>query len=612
VDERGSGPSRELEEARREAAYYRRIAEEAGRRRLREAEALSELLDRAQQAERELQRARDELERRVDERTQELTVANAHLSRVVAERERAEVALRASEEAFRSFMANFPGLAYIAEANGTLVFANEGFRTLLGLDPDAMPGRTLAQCFPEPFALKAAQDDRRVLATGRAEQIDDEHAGRSFTTHKFVIPRADGAPRLGGLTLDVTDARRSEEERRWLERQMEQAQRTESLGVLAGGIAHDFNNLLATIRGNVALLRADAPAGSEAEACLADVESAARTAAGLCQQMLAYAGRAPFVAEPLDLALLVQDMVQLLRSSVSRKLGVELRLAEGLPLLRGDPSQLRQVVMNLVINAAEAMGEEGDGSVTVTTGAVWAGPDRLREAMLGEKLPEGRYVFLEVADTGCGMDLATQRRIFEPFFTTKFTGRGLGLSAVLGIIRQLRGGIELESAPGRGTRFRVLFPAIETVAPPVAPGPREDWTGEGLVLVVDDEPAIRRALGKMLGRIGFEALEAPGGAEAIELYRSNPGRIRAAIVDLTMPHVDGVETLRALRRLDPGAYVVIASGYAEGEAEARLGGERPDAFMQKPFGLVALRERLRGVLDRPARGGERREPGGVP
>jgi signal transduction histidine kinase len=598
VGGRPPDPSRELEDARREAAYYRRLAEEAGSRRLREAEALSRLLDRAQQAERELQAARDELERRVEGRTAELTVANAHLKRVVAERERAEVALRASEEAFRSFMAHFPGLAYIKEADTTNVFANEGFRTYLGLEPEALRGKTNAESFPEPFASEITRDDLRVLATGRAEHLAEDFGGRCWSTHKFVIPRADGAPRLGGLTLDVTAARRSEEERRRLERQMEQAQRTESLGVLAGGIAHDFNNLLAAIQANVVFLRTQRPDSGVVEACLADVESAARTAAGLCQQMLAYAGRAPFVAEPLDLGVLVRDMVQLLRSTVSRKLGLDLRLAEGLPLLRGDPSQLRQVVMNLVINAAESMGD-GVGSVTVTTGALGAGPERLREAMLGEALVEGTYVFLEVADTGCGMDVETQRRIFEPFFTTKFAGRGLGLSAVLGIIRQLRGGIELESAPGRGTRFRVLLPAMETVAPsaerPVAAG---DWTGEGLVLVVDDDPAIRRALRRLLHRFGLEVLEAGGGAEGIELYRHNADRIRASVVDLTMPDVDGVETLRALRRLDPDAYVLVASGYSEGEVEARFGDERPDGFVQKPFDVDALREHLRAALER--------------
>jgi PAS domain S-box-containing protein len=601
VGERRPDPARELEDARREAEYYRRIAEEAGTRRLREAEALSQLLERAREAERALEKARDELEARVAERTAELTVANAHLSRVVEERERAEIALRASEEAFRSFMAHFPGLAYIKEADTKVVFANEGFRAYLGLDPEALTGRTNAECFPEPFASQLTRDDRRVLETGRAETIEEEFGGRSWSTHKFVIPRADGAPRLGGLTLDVTEARRSEEERRRLERQMEQAQRIESLGVLAGGIAHDFNNLLAAIQANVAFLRAEAARDHEADACLADVDSAARSAAGLCQQMLAYAGRAPFVAERVDLGTLVRDMVQLLRSSVSRRLGLELRLAKGLPPLEGDPSQLRQVVMNLVINAAEAT-EDGGGTVTVTTRAVRLGPGQPRPASLREPLADGSYVLLEVADDGCGMDAETQRRIFEPFFTTKFTGRGLGLSAVLGIVRQLRGGIELESAPGRGTRFRVLFPAAQCGGAPEAAAPAaDDWTGHGLVLVVDDDDAIRRALARLLGLLGLEALEAASGAEGIELYRRHAGRVRAVVLDLTMPHLDGADTLRALRRLDPEAFVLVASGYAEAEVEARFREEAPNGFLQKPFRLEALRRHLRASSERPER-----------
>ena len=595
--------SRELEAARREAEYYRRIAEEAGSRRLREAEALSQLLERAQQAERELERSRDDLERRVMERTAEIVAANEYLSRVVAERERAEVALRASEEAFRSFMSHFPGLAYIKEADTTVVFANDGFRTLLGLDPAALAGKKNTEFFPEPFASAMTRDDLRVLATGQVEHIAEEFGERSWVTHKFVIPQDDGTRRLGGLTLDVTAARRSEEERRRLEHQMEQTERIESLGVLAGGIAHDFNNLLTSILANVEILRAQATPGSSSDACLADVEAAGRTASELCQQMLAYAGRARFAPELIDVGVLVRSMLQLLRSSLSHKLQLEMRIPKRLPLVKGDPSRLKQVVMNLVVNAAEAMGD-GHGTVTVTAGTVHAGPERLRQAVLGETLRDADYLTLEVADTGSGMDASTRRRVFEPFFTTKFAGRGLGLPAVLGIVRQLAGAIELESEPGRGTRFRVLLPTVEGAAPSVGPVPAPaPWIGEGPVLVVDDEPVVRRALGRMLQLLGFEMIEAAGGAEGIEIFRRNAGRIRAVILDLTMPNLDGVETLRRLRQVDPDAFVVIASGYAEAEVEARFRGKAPDGFVQKPFGLDALRKHLRAALERA--GGKR-------
>ncbi len=597
-------PSDELKAARREAEEYRRIAEEAGRRWLREGEALSLLVERAQRAERELQQTREELEHRVAARTAELSAANAHLSREVAERERAEVALRASEEVFRSFMSNFPGLAYIKEADTAVVFANEGFRTYLGLDPASLAGRTNAQSFPEPFASQVTRDDLQVLESGRAARFDEAFGGRSWSSYKFVIPRGDGAARLGGFTLDVTDQKRGEEERRQLERQVEQVQRLESLGVLAGGIAHDFNNLLTAILGNVVDLRAEAPAESAAGACLADVEAAARTAASLCQQMLAYAGRAPLGTELIDLGALVRDMVQLLRSSLSRKLDLEVEAAPGLPLLRGSPARLRQVVMNLVINAAEAMGE-GAGTVTLRIGAEWVGQERLRLALLGETLPAGRHVFLEVVDTGCGMDQATQRRIFEPFFTSKFAGRGLGLSAVLGIIRQLGGAIEVESTPGRGSRFRVLLPAepegVAVTPASAAPPGAEEWTGRGLALVVDDDPAVRRAAVRLLRRLGFEVLEASDGAEGVERYQQSAGRTRVVLLDLTMPHLDGVETFRRLRQLDPGACVLIVSGYAEEEVAERFRESPPDGFVQKPFELETLRKQLRAVLSsRPA------------
>jgi CheY-like chemotaxis protein len=292
-------------------------------------------------------------------------------------------------------------------------------------------------------------------------------------------------------------------------------------------------------------------------------------------------------------------MVQLLRASVSHGLGLELRLAGGLPPLRADPSQLKQVVMNLVINAAEAMGD-GGGTVTVATRVEQVGRGRLAAAVLGDGLAEGRYLVLEVTDTGCGMDPATQRRIFEPFFTSKFAGRGLGLSAVLGIVRQAGGAIELTSAPGRGSRFGVLFPAADEAVAGAAAGPAAAaWHGSGLVLVVDDEPMVRRAAGRLLRRLGFEVVEAPGGAEAIALFRQRPGQFRAVVLDLTMPDLDGVETLRALRGLEPGARVVVASGHGQEAALARFQEERPDAFVQKPFALEELREGLRAVLERP-------------
>jgi PAS domain S-box-containing protein len=586
----------ELEAAKREAEYYRHVAEEAGRRRLQEGETLSRLLERAQQAEREVERARSDLEKRVEERTAEIAAANEYLQREVAERERAEGALRASQEAFQSFMAHFPGLAYIKEADTTVVFANQGFRTYLGLDPDTLVGKKNAEFFPEPFASRISRDDLRVLSSGQAEHIAEEFGDRSWVTHKFVIPQADSTPRLGGLTLDVTEARRTEEERRRLEHQMDQAQRQESLGVLAGGIAHDFNNLLTSILANVEILRAGTAAGGSGDACLVDVEAAARTAAGLCQQMLAYAGRARFAAEPIDVGVLVRSMLQLLRSSISHKLQFEVRLPRELPMVRGDPNRLKQVVMNLVVNAAEAVGD-GHGTVTVTAGTAHAGPERLRQAVLGEGLAEDDYLILEVADTGSGMDEVTQRRVFEPFFTTKFAGRGLGLSAVLGIVRQLGGAIELESAPGRGARFRVLLPLVETVPQPASRPAADAWTGEGKVLVVDDEPVVRRALGRMLRLLGFELLEAGGGEEAVELYRRQGG-IRAVVLDLTMPRMDGVETLRQLRQVDPGAYVVVASGYAEADVEARFRGDVPDGFVHKPFGIEALRKHLRAAVAR--------------
>jgi CheY-like chemotaxis protein len=232
---------------------------------------------------------------------------------------------------------------------------------------------------------------------------------------------------------------------------------------------------------------------------------------------------------------------------------------------------------------------------------VRASRERLGEAVLGQDAPEGAYVVLEVADTGCGMDAATQRRIFEPFYSSKFAGRGLGLPAVLGIVRQLAGAIEVESAPGSGARFRVLLPAAEAAGVASAAPPEQDsepWTGEGLVLVVDDDASVRKVAERSLVRLGFDVLEAEGGAQAVELYRRHRWLVRAVLLDLTMPHLDGVETLRLLREVDPDVFVIVASGHATAEVMARFRAAPPAAHVQKPFGIEQLRRLLRAAPPR--------------
>ena len=412
-------------------------------------------------------------------------------------------------------------------------------------------------------------------------------------------PREREAPLLMLAVTDITARKAAEEQRLQMERQMQQTQKLESLGVLAGGIAHDFNNLLTIILGNASLALDELSSMSPARDSLRAIEKTALRAAELCRQMLAYSGQGRFVIETLQLDELISEMVSLFKASLSKKALLNLNLANTLPSLRGDPSQIRQVVMNLVINAAEALGERS-GVVTVSTGVMECRPDDLTGAYREERLAQGVYIWLEVSDTGCGMDPEIRRRIFEPFFTTKFTGRGLGLSAVLGIVRGHQGALQVTSTLGRGTTFKVLFPAAPPVGPQSIPPARASlgaWQGIGTVLLVDDEDSVRTLGARMLERIGFQALVASDGQEALELYQVRREEIVLVLLDLTMPYMDGEETFRQLLRLDPQVRVVMTSGYTENEMAPRFTGQRVCGFLEKPYTLEALTHCLREALE---------------
>jgi PAS domain S-box-containing protein len=405
---------------------------------------------------------------------------------------------------------------------------------------------------------------------------------------------------VGGVSMgqDITEQKRTEEHRKKLEDQMQQVQKLESLGVLAGGIAHDFNNLLMAILGNADLALAELPSHSPGRDHIREIEIASRRAADLCRQMLAYSGKGRFIVETVSLSDLVGEMVHLLKTSISKKALLNLNLEKNLPNIRADITQIRQIVMNLVINASEAIGERS-GVITVSTGAMECPADYLREVYLNENLTPGFYVWLEVSDTGCGMDAATKSRIFEPFFTTKFTGRGLGLSAVLGIVRGHKGALKIYTEQGKGTTFKLLFPANKDDATgrKNAPDSMATWNGRNTtILLVDDEETIR-ATGKMLlTRLGFNVLLANDGREAIGVYEQHRNEIVGVLLDLTMPHLNGEETFRELRRLNPKVKVVMSSGYSETDVSSRFMGKGLAGFIQKPYTRTELANCLRNSL----------------
>lgn len=404
--------------------------------------------------------------------------------------------------------------------------------------------------------------------------------------------------RMLGRMSDITARKQAESERQEIEKKLLETQKLESLGVLAGGIAHDFNNLLTAILGHTTLARHEAPPGWSGTHYLEQVEKASYRAADLCKQMLAYSGRGRFVVNHVDLNELIDETAQLLRVSISKKATLQLHLARGLPAVQADATQLRQVIMNLVINASEAL-EERNGNITLTTGREHLDAAYLAAAHVAGDPAPGDYVFLEVSDTGSGMSAATLARVFDPFFTTKFTGRGLGLAAVLGIVRGHHGAIKVYSEPGRGTTFKIMFPAAHG-APDASSRPPmgSEWRGSGKVLVIDDEEAVRTVAAGMLHMLGFATDLAPDGATGLELFRRDPSSYQLVLLDLTMPRMDGEETFRHLRHIEPQVRVVLMSGFNRADATSRFTGKGIAGFVQKPFGIENLTTEIRRILDR--------------
>jgi PAS domain S-box-containing protein len=472
---------------------------------------------------------------------------------------------------------------------------NPAFERLTGLKGSDLIGRTVLEVMPQTEA-HWIDTYGHVALTGEPAYF--ENYARELDRHYEVTAYRPAPGQFACIFVDVTERKRAEAERRMLEKQVRHAQKLESLGVLAGGIAHDFNNLLMVILGNAELAAMELPTESMATNSIEEIKKASQRAAELCTQMLAYSGRGQFVIEPVDLSRVVADMSNMLEVSISKKAILKTEFADNLPAVEADVTQIRQIVMNLITNASEAIGD-ADGVIRITTGTLECDREYLQGTYLGEELPEGLYVRLVVTDTGCGMDAETQAKLFDPFFTTKFTGRGLGLAAVLGIIRGHGGAVMVSSELGQGTTFNVLLPACTAEAKqvelPVAP----DATGEpmsGTILLADDEDGVLDVARRMLERMDLSVIVAADGREAVDIYRSRHGEIDCVILDLAMPHMDGQEAFRELRSIRPDARVVVSSGYDHQEVTDRFVGEGLAGFIQKPYKFDALAETMRNAL----------------
>jgi PAS domain S-box-containing protein len=520
----------------------------------------------------------------------------------MAERKRAEEGLRRREEEFR-VLAETTTAATIIHQGGHFCYANSAAEEVSGYSRQELLemdfGAFIHPDFREMVQRRGAQRLRGESPPSRYEvAILTKSGEKRWIEISLGLIEFEGQPAVLGAFFDITDRKAAEAERAALQAQVLQAQKLESLGILAGGVAHDFNNLLVGILGNADLALSELSPSSPARSRIAGIEKAAMRAADLSKQMLAYSGKGLFRIETIDLGATAREIGHLLDAAISGKAVLKYNLVENLPGVEADATQVRQVIMNLVINASEALGDAA-GTITITTGKMACDTAYLKGTYFNDDLPEGAYVYLDVTDSGCGMDKATMSKVFDPFFSTKFTGRGLGLAAALGIVRGHRGALKVYSEPGKGTTFKALFPALNAPAQPARQSHKEtaDWRGTGTLLLVDDEETVRTVAKRMLENAGFSVITAEDGREAIDVMRRRGEEIVCVLLDLTMPHMDGEETFRELRKLKADVRVILSSGYNEQDVTSRFTGRGLSGFVQKPYQAATLIERLRSVLE---------------
>jgi PAS domain S-box-containing protein len=471
---------------------------------------------------------------------------------------------------------------------------NPAFEQMTGLKRDAILGQTVKTVLPT-IEAHWIETYGEVVRSGTPFHF--ENYSQSLDRYFQVTAYRPAPGKFACIIADITQQKRLEAERQKEQEQLQHVQKLEGLGLLAGGIAHDFNNLLMAILGNADLALHDLPSDSSLAPSLNQIKRISLQAADLCKQMLAYSGRGKFIVEALDISRLVADMTKLIEVSVSKKVVLRYNLASSLPALEADASQLRQVVMNLVINASEAIGEKS-GVVSLTTGVLNCDAAFLHDVTFSSGGPPGPYVFLEVTDTGSGIDPDTQARIFDPFFTTKFTGRGLGLAAVMGIVRGHTGAIQVQSSPDQGSTFKVFFPASGRSAVSEVPVPQATtWRGVGTILLVDDEETIRSVTRRMLERAGFTVVTCDNGKEAIQLFKDLGDHLSCVLMDLTMPQMDGDVASHEMFRIRTDIPIILSSGYNSQDIKNRFAGTGLMSFIQKPYSMATLLETLHSVLE---------------
>jgi PAS domain S-box-containing protein len=513
----------------------------------------------------------------------------------------AERALKASEERFRVMVRSARDIFLLINEQGELTFVSSVAQQLTGYAAEELLGSMDRMIHPEDWPAVAMAWQQLLTHPETPVRVEYRHLHK---TQGFVWLEAvaqnclqEAAIQAVAVSVrDITERKRAEQERLSLERQMLHAQKLESLGVLAGGIAHDFNNLLTAILTNLNLAQDSLDANHPVQKQLKATEGATLKASELTRQMLAYSGKGRFVVKIHDLNQVVREMTHLVQVSIAKKVKLEFSLQEGLPPVEADDVQLQQIILNLVTNASDAIGDQ-PGLIRISTHARQLDETYLSTVLQGQGLEPGLYCVLVVSDSGGGMTPEVQSRIFDPFFTTKAAGHGLGLSAIQGILKGHHAGMRVYSEPGQGTAFHLFFPASEAplLATPIR-AQETNRTFSGLALLVDDESSIREAAALALTRLGFEVEVAEDGLEAVALFSARPAAYRVALVDLTMPRMDGRECFHALRRLRPDLPVILCSGFSEQESMKAFLGEGLAGFIQKPYTLGMLRQAFAEAL----------------
>ncbi len=538
----------------------------------------------------------------------------------IRERRQAEEELRKSRERYRNLYEAITDalFVHVVEEDGAMSrfsevndvacqrygYSREEFLGLSPCDIDAPESNTDVASIVRKLARGQNVTFEQIHLAKSGRRIPVEIHAKTF--------KLDGNPSVLSLVRDIADRKQAEEERRRMERRLQMLQRLESLGVMAGGIAHDFNNILMVVIGNIEMAMLDEVQSLETLSNLEESKKAALRATDLVRQMIAYTGKGMFSVASVFINSIAEETVELMKAKVSPKAELKTNLDGENPVIEGDEAQLRQIASNLIGNACEALDEKEGGSVVVSTGIERCDASLLKQTMpeawliYPEPWKEGNYAFLEVRDDGCGMDADVQKRIFDPFFTTKFQGRGLGLSAVIGMVRSHKGFVRVDSTPGQGTAVRILFPLQgkgmpRTDAETSSETAKITWRGEGLVLLAHDEEAVRNIMRRMMEKMGYAAMVASNGLETVGLYRRHADEIVLIIMDWRMSPMGGVETFRELRRIGCSAPVILASGYSEEKVREQLDATGFSGFIRKPFQMKTLMELLARIMPKGKR-----------